>query len=68
MDASGKTIASGHATAEGDWMTTDYVRFSADLPFTNGNPGQTGVLVLKKDNPSDLPEHDDERSYNLVLQ
>jgi Immunoglobulin-like domain of bacterial spore germination len=60
----GLIIAEGIATAEGDWMTTDFVPFSASLEFTN--PYQTGgqdfmkrgSLILKKDNPSGLPEHD----------
>jgi spore germination protein GerM len=45
-------------TAE-EWMTEEYVPFEATLSF---NPPQTetGTLILSKDNPSGLPEHDDE--------
>jgi Immunoglobulin-like domain of bacterial spore germination len=61
----GLIIAEGIATAEGDWMTTDFVPFSTLLEFTSPYPvdGQDfmkrGSLILKKDNPSGLPEHDD---------
>ncbi len=42
-----------------DWMTTDFVPFQASLTFTPpATP--TGTLVLQKDNPSGLPENDDQ--------
>ncbi len=53
----GRIIAQGIAQAQKDWMTQDFVPFLADLEFDN--PGVSrGKLVLKKDNPSGLPEHD----------
>jgi hypothetical protein len=61
----GLIIAEGYATAEGDWMTTEFVPYTAILTFTSpysvGDPDfmQRGALILKKDNPSGLPEHDD---------
>jgi glucose/arabinose dehydrogenase len=60
-DANGKELAVGIAQANppagGDWMTTEYVPFRAELVFTK--PASTqGTLVLQKDNPSGLPEHD----------
>ena len=55
----GSILAQGIATAEGEWMTEDFVPFSATLEFMKPF-GQNGTLVLKKDNPSGLPEHDDE--------
>jgi len=60
----GLIIAEGVATADGEWMTTDFVPFRATLEFTSPYPegGQDfmkrGSLILKKDNPSGLPEHD----------
>jgi hypothetical protein len=61
----GLIIAQGVATAQSEWMTAEFVPFTATLTFTN--PYQTGnqdfmkkgTLVLQKDNPSGLPEHDD---------
>jgi hypothetical protein len=51
-DANGDTIAQGHLTAQGDWMTQDFVPFTATLTFTQQPSGSTGILVLKNDNPS----------------
>lgn len=59
QDADGNVIAQGHAEAQANWMTEDFVPFLAELEFTAA-PGVTdGVLYLRKDNPSGLPEHDD---------
>jgi Immunoglobulin-like domain of bacterial spore germination len=60
----GLIIAEGIATAEGDWMTEDFVPFTATLTFTSPYQAtdpvfmQKGALILQKDNPSGLPEHD----------
>lgn len=62
-DWNGKIIAEGIATAQDDWMTTDFVSFIATLPFDTGDISglysNKGTLILKKDNPSGLPENDD---------
>jgi hypothetical protein len=58
-DWDGLIIAEGHAEAQGDWMTEDFVPFKAMLTFTKPAYGTRGTLILKKDNPSGLPEHDD---------
>ncbi len=60
----GLIIAEGIATADGEWMTTDFVPFRATLEFTSPYPEgaedfmKRGSLILQKDNPSGLPEHD----------
>lgn len=54
----GLIIAEGYATAEGEWMTTDFVPFTSTITFTKPSYGERGFLILKKDNPSGLPEHD----------
>ena len=59
LDASGALIAQGVATAQDEWMTEAMVPFIATLEFALGDYGQTGTLVLRKDNPSGLPENDD---------
>lgn len=64
-DWDGKIIAEGVATAQGDWMTEQYVPFTATIdfvsPYHEDDPSfmQRGSLILRKDNPSGLPEHDD---------
>ena len=59
LDGSGKVLAAGPAQATSDWMTTDYVPFTATLAF-KAPASATGTLVLAKDNPSGMPEKDDE--------
>jgi hypothetical protein len=58
-DADGKLLTQVPAQAESDWMTTEFVPFSARLLF--GIPGtETGVLILKNDNPSGDASRDKE--------
>lgn len=45
--------------AKEEWMTTDFVTFSQEFYFEKEPTTSTGFLILKKDNPSGLPEHDD---------
>ena len=58
-DWDGKIIAQGHAEAQDEWMTENFVPFKATLTFTVPAYGERGFLILQKDNPSGLPEHDD---------
>jgi hypothetical protein len=58
-DENGLIISRGTAGALSDWMTEDFVGFSAELSFNDQVSGSRGRLILKKDNPSGLPEHDD---------
>lgn len=55
----GLIIAEGYATAQGEWMTQDYVPFTAQLVFDKPDLYPRGSLILQKDNPSGLPEYDD---------
>ena len=74
----GLIIAQGIATAKSDpanpdgvnWMTEDFVPFEATLNFTV-DPNvysNRGSLILKKDNPSGLPEHDDALEIPVVIE
>ena len=57
----GGVIAHGHAEAQGDWMTSEYVPFTATLTFTQQpSPGLAGTLILKNDNPSGDPTKEKE--------
>lgn len=64
-DWDGEIIAEHYATAEGEWMTEDFVSFTSELefenPYTAGDPDfmRRGALILKRNNPSDLPQNDD---------
>lgn len=59
-------IGSGIATAEGEWMTTEFVPFSAEITLTTPYTG-AAVIVLKKDNPSGEPENDASLLYGFAL-
>lgn len=59
LDANGSLIGQGIAEAQGDWMIEDFVPFKATISFEDSSTA-TGTIVLRKDNPSGLPENDDE--------
>lgn len=68
-DKNGNSLAMHYASAQGEWMTTDYVPFSGEISFSSGAlKGQQGVLVVHKDNPSGLPEHDDSRQIPIIFK
>jgi hypothetical protein len=54
LDGNGRRLAQTHATAQGDWMTPDWVPFTATLTFAAPTT-TTGTLVLENDNPSGDP-------------
>jgi len=66
-DAKGAVIAQTSAQAQGDWMTADYVPFSAKLTFPPQPAGSAGTLVLKKDNPSGLPQNENELDVPITF-
>ncbi len=59
QDANGNVIAQGPVQASGEWMTEDFVPFTIGITFPAQPAGSTGKLLLKKDNPSGLPENED---------
>ena len=66
-DWNGRIIAQTYATAEGEWMTEEFVPFTATVEFEDpvfegadeNHFSRRGALILQKDNPSGLPENDD---------
>ena len=58
LDANGKVLGRGVLQAQREWMTEDFVPYSGEISFENSST-KNGTLVLEKDNPSGLPEHDD---------
>ena len=59
MDENGNELANGTAAAQSDWMTEDFVEFLATFEFT-APPTTVGTLILQKDNPSGLSEHNNQ--------
>jgi hypothetical protein len=67
-DSNNVLVGSGIATAEGEWMTEEYVPFKAIVPITSTAPlTDTGTVVLEKDNPSGLPENDNSLTVPVNL-
>lgn len=58
-DSNNTLLAEAPAQAQGEWMTEDFVPFELTLVFPKPTT-TSGKLVLKKDNPSGLPEHDEQ--------
>ena len=56
LDENEKEITVAVAEAQDDWMTEDWVDFSATLEFETPD-SKEGFLVFKKANPSGLEEH-----------
>lgn len=50
-------IGSAIATAEGEWMTTDFVPFSAEINYSTPT-SSFGRLVIRNANPSGLEENE----------
>ena len=66
LDANRTPLGVAVAQAQGEWMTEDFVPFQATLYF-DPPTAERGTLVLKKDNPSGLPEHDDKFEIPVTL-
>lgn len=65
-DAEGAKIGTAHATAQGEWMTEALVPFTAQIDVGDYK-GRITVNLLR-DNPSGLPENDDSKSFDLLVQ
>lgn len=65
-DADGNKIATSHGQAQGDWMTTNVVPFTASVDV--GSYTGKATVNLLRDNPSGLPENDDSTSFEVVIQ
>lgn len=58
-DSNNTLLAEAPAQAKGEWMTENFVPFELTLTFPKPTT-TSGKIVLKKDNPSGLPEHDEQ--------
>ncbi len=68
VDAKGKVILQTYAQAEDNWMTEEFVPFKV-VNFEFSKPAtSTGKLILAKDNPSGLPEHDEQVEIPVRFQ
>ena len=68
VDLDGNVLVSTFASAEGDWMTTDFVNFSTTLEYTKSTSTNHALIVLSKDNPSGMPEFDQSIYIPVILR
>lgn len=70
VDWDGRIIGEGFISAEGDWMTTDFVPFSGTVSFTVDSErySDRGTLILQQANPSGLPENDAAIEIPVILE
>lgn len=66
LDMQGNVLVETFATAQGEWMTTEYVPFTAPIAYT-APQGTKGFLILKKDNPSGEAQFDNALSIPVTL-
>ncbi len=59
LDGDGTSLGMGIMTAQGEWMTTEFVPFSGRVELTAMPKFPKGTLLLHKDNPSGEPQFDD---------
>ena len=68
LDKDGSVFVNTYATAEGEWMTTEFVPFKADLKVGDSNYIGKGTLILKKDNPSGDSIRDASVSFEINIE
>ncbi len=64
----GKVLAQTYATAQGEWMTTEFVPFKSEPIKAPESYIGPATLVLHKDNASGLPEHDASISFPITIE
>lgn len=67
VDKNGNVLATAVAQAESDWMTPNFVPFKATIKVPDSYIGEA-TLLLKKDNPSGLPERDASISFPITIE
>ena len=63
----GLVLGNTTAQAQSDWMTDDFVPFSATLSFTFPEEMTQAELIFEKNNPSGLAEHGVEFRIPVIL-
>ena len=57
LDSNENILVLHYAATEEEWMTEDFISFTATIEFDDPETA-TGFLVLDKNNPSDIREYD----------
>lgn len=66
--ADGTVLLESYIMTADEWMTENFVSFSKTFSFENPTNAKSGTLILKKDNPSGLPENDDALLIPVLFQ
>jgi len=66
LDSNNKEIGRGQVRAKGDWMKDAFVPFEGKIEFSQPTT-KTGKLVFQKDNPSGLPENDENVEISVLF-
>lgn len=64
----GLIIAEGYITAKKNAMTEDFVPFEGVLTFSKPDYKNNGILILRKDNPSNNPSLDDALEIPIMFK
>lgn len=64
----GTVLWQGPVSADGEWMTTDFVPFKADVVVSDQSYIGPATLILKRDNPSGEPENDASLTVPIVVE
>lgn len=62
----GSVLLQTFATADGEWMTIEFVPFNVELNL--GDYTGAATVVLNRDNPSGLPENDASVSFDVSVE
>lgn len=65
IDEAGKILGQSYVQAQSDWMTADFVPFKGEMNYAAA--ATTGKLILRKDNPSGLPENDKKFEIPVII-
>lgn len=66
LDEARNELLTTVATAQGEWMTENFVPYSATVDLKTKYTGKA-FLVLKKDNPSGDPNYDDQIEIPITI-
>ncbi len=67
VDKSGKILVQVPAQADGEWMTENFVPFKVEIKAPADFIGPA-TLILRKDNPSGMPENDASVSFPITVE
>ena len=68
LNAQKQVIFQGPAQAEADFITENFVPFSITITFPPQTAGSSGEMIFMKDNPSGLPQYDDQYVLPVIFK